>query len=460
MTFPLDKIPSTKREVLKKLAKVYDPLGLTSPLKLQGKLIYRDICNQKLPWDAQLTTNLTERVKKWEQTLPTGVTVPRPVMNYREPVLSLELHAFGDASTQGVGAAVYTVVQQSSGTTQRLVAARARLAKQGLTVPRLELVSAHMATNLVVNLLNALNDLPSQRVYAWLDSTVALHWIRGSGEYKQFVSNRVEKIRQRPEIEWRHVPTRDNPADLASRGGGITSLWLNGPEWLSNKENWPPNPVTSASVATEEEAKVIREVLKTSLTKESADVMDQLLEMHDLRRALRVNTWVARFIHNCRGRQKLSGPLSKSEIDNVKRRWILLVQQRDKLQPHFEQTQKALNLQTNASGLLVCHGRIQGKYPVYLPIKAVLTRKLVQKVHRETLHGGVGLTMAAVREQYWVPKLRSLVKSVRSECYGCRRFTATPITAPAPGPLPEDRTGVGAAFEVWGIFSLALYDSL
>ena len=271
VTFPQDETPATKRELLKKLAKVYNPLGLTTPFTLQGKLIYRDICNQKLPWDAQLTRNLTERVKKWEQTLPTGVTVPRPVMNFREPVLSLELHAFGDASTQGVGAAVYAVIQQSSGTTQRLVAARGRLAKQGLTVPRLELISAHMATNLVINLKNALNDLPSPRVYAWLDSTVALHWIGGNGEYKQFVSNRVEKIHQRPEIEWRHVPTHDNPADLASRGGGITSLWLNGPEWLSNKENWPPNPVTSASAATEEEAKVIREVLKTSQTKDSAD---------------------------------------------------------------------------------------------------------------------------------------------------------------------------------------------
>ena len=158
------------------------------------------------------------------------------------------------------------------------------------------------------------------------------------------MSNRVEKIHQRPEIEWRrHVPTHDNPADLASRGGGITSLWLNGPEWLSNKENWPPNPVTSASAATEEEAKVIREVLKTSQTNDSADVMDQLLERHDLHRALRVNAWVARFIRNCRGRQKLSGPLSTSEIDNVRRRWILLVQQRNKLKPHFEHTQKALN---------------------------------------------------------------------------------------------------------------------
>ena len=162
-----------------------------------------------------------------------------------------------------------------------------------------------MATNLVVNLQNVLNDLPSPRVYAWLDSTVCI-----ALDYKQFVSNRVEKIRQCCEFEWRHLPTQDNPADLASSGGGIISLWLNWPECLSNKENWPPNPVTSAAAATEEEAKVIREVLKTRQTKGSAVVMDQLLEMQDLRHALRVNAWVARFIHCCRGRQKLSGPLS------------------------------------------------------------------------------------------------------------------------------------------------------
>ena len=91
---------------------------------------------------------------------------------------------------------------------------------------------------------------------------------------------------------------------------------------------WPPYPVTSASTATEEEAKVITEVLKTGQTKESADVMDQLLEKHDLPQGLRVEARVARFIPNCSGRQKLSGPLTKSEIDDVRRIWILLVQQR------------------------------------------------------------------------------------------------------------------------------------
>ena len=86
---------------------------------------YREICDQKLPWDTELTRQLAEKVKSWEQTLPTGVTVPRAVIENREPILDLELHAFGDASTQGVGTAVYLVVRQPSGTTRRLVAAMA-----------------------------------------------------------------------------------------------------------------------------------------------------------------------------------------------------------------------------------------------------------------------------------------------------------------------------------------------
>ena len=143
--------------------------------------------------------------------------------------------------------------------------AKARLAKKDLTTPRLELVSAHMAANLhvVTNVRNALKDLPEPIVYGWLDSTVALHWILGNGQYRQFVANRVRKIREHPEIRWRHVPTFDNPADLASRGGQVTNvgLWWNGPTWLSDPGKWPDNPVTAKSPASEKEAKTIKEVL-------------------------------------------------------------------------------------------------------------------------------------------------------------------------------------------------------
>lgn len=71
--------------------------------------------------------------------------------NFQEPLQDVKLHSFGDGSKLGVGAAVYAVVGQEMGATQRLVAAKARLAKGGLSIPRLELVAGHMATNLLTN---------------------------------------------------------------------------------------------------------------------------------------------------------------------------------------------------------------------------------------------------------------------------------------------------------------------
>ena len=118
------------------------------------------------------------------------------------------------------------MVRQASGTTQELVTAKARLSKQGLTIPRLELVAGHMAINLVNNVRHALTGFPVASVHCWLDSAVALHWIRGGGEYRQFVANRVRKIRACEVNEWRHVPTDENPADLGGRGGPVNStLW-------------------------------------------------------------------------------------------------------------------------------------------------------------------------------------------------------------------------------------------
>ena len=136
-----------------------------------------------------------------------------------------------------MAAAVYTVVVQEKDVNQGLVASRARLAKKELTMPRLELVSGHMAMNLLSNVSEALEGFPVSVKYCWLDSTVALHWIRRPGEHKQFVSNRVQKIQAHSDVVWHHVKTSDNPADIGSRNGEVTNhaLWSNGLGWLSNK---------------------------------------------------------------------------------------------------------------------------------------------------------------------------------------------------------------------------------
>lgn len=112
--------------------------------------------------------------------------MPRSIVQYREEISGINLHAFGDASSQGLSAAVYAVTLQPSGISQGLEAARSRLAEKGFTIPRIELVAGHVATNLLHNVKEALQGFLIANVHCWLDSTVALHWIRGGGDYKQF----------------------------------------------------------------------------------------------------------------------------------------------------------------------------------------------------------------------------------------------------------------------------------
>ena len=101
-----------------------------------------------------------KRWKEWNSTLTENLTVPRALTPYQQPILELTLHAFGDASTKRVSAAVYVVVQQAQGITQQLVCAKSRIAKRNLTIPRLELVAGHMAVNLVTNVQAALSTQP------------------------------------------------------------------------------------------------------------------------------------------------------------------------------------------------------------------------------------------------------------------------------------------------------------
>ena len=96
-------------------------------------------------------------------------------------------------------------------------------------------------------------------------------------------------------------------------------------------------------------------------------------------------------------------------------------------------------------------GRIIGEYPIYLPKQSLLTERVVQRAHVETIHGGVGLTMAKVRNRYWVPKLRQMTKRVLRACHGCKRFHARPLPQPRVGLLPRDRTEGAIPFQTIGL---------
>ena len=162
----------TKRTVLSEIASIYDPLGLVSPVSVFGKMIYRDTCDNNIPWDKELPQDLRNSWNKWRGKLPRKIEVPRSLVPYREAIQAIDLHAFGDASGEGTCAAVYAVIQQNQGTVQGLVASKSRLAKKSLTIPRLELVSGLMATKLLDNIKAVLDGLLIRHCYSWLDSII------------------------------------------------------------------------------------------------------------------------------------------------------------------------------------------------------------------------------------------------------------------------------------------------
>ena len=172
----------TKRGTLAKLATIYDTLGLLLPETLCGNLIYRSVCDSKRAWDAELSCDMAKAWIKWQSSLPQSFEVPRLLAIHREEI--------------------------------DLIAARSRLSKQGLTISWLELIAGHMAVNLITNVREAHEGLPLTSMHCWLDSLVALYWIRGQ-EHKQFMSNRVQKINSH------HIPTAENPANLRSRRGRL-----------------------------------------------------------------------------------------------------------------------------------------------------------------------------------------------------------------------------------------------
>lgn len=101
-------------------------------------------------------------------------------------------------------------------------------------------------------------------------------------------------------IKWQYVATKQNPANISSRGSLIPRLpkvWLKGPSWLTNSSEWRNQPVIPPSVESQKEAQLEKQIVVN--TSESANALDKLLEKYELLKALRVSAWVNKFIKNC-----------------------------------------------------------------------------------------------------------------------------------------------------------------
>ena len=75
------------------------------------------------------------------------------------------------------------------------------------------------------------------------DSQCVLKWLNQVEHNDRFIHNRVKEIKGYS-LEFRYVHTKDNPADIVSRGCKLKDLennllWWHGPTWLKRDiNNW------------------------------------------------------------------------------------------------------------------------------------------------------------------------------------------------------------------------------
>ena len=384
-------------------------------------------------------------------------------------VKKITLHTFTDASQQTYGAATYSRhLYEDGSVTCRLVASKSRVAPlQAVSIPRLELMAAVVGLRLAEAVRNILN-LPKHEWLFWSDSVDVLYWIRGrSRKFKPFVANSVGEIQSLTDPEqWRHMPTKQNPADLLTRGLSVCTLideesWWNGPAFLMQEETgWPEKKIGIKKEADIEVRKQYQEYSQersflSTMTEERLDPT----KYSSWTKLTRVSATVNRFLENCRlpltFRKKAA--LGPEEIVTSEMHFIRLAQREEFLEEiqalksgkGLPGKSKLLPLKPvlDEEGILRCDRRLkfadclpwETRYPIILPRSHQITKLIIKDSHEKNQHGGTNQVLAHLSSRYWIVSAREAIREWEKECFMCRRRKVPPAKQ-VMAPLPELRT--------------------
>jgi len=251
----LKEKPYTRRGLLSTVSSIYDPLGLISPFILNGRKIIQQLCKHNIYWDEAISDFFKDEFLTWKTQLVQlqNIALKRCYKPHGfGEVVDCSLHHFSNASEDGFGQASYIRMINKSGDIHcSLVMAKSRVAPaKFLSIPRLELMAAVLSvqiSQLVRKELKLSKYSKFEEVF-WTDSQVVLGYINNNARrFKVFVANRVQIIKENSSAEqWNYVASKDNPADLASRGVNVkqsdkVKMWFEGPRFLwLQKVSWEP----------------------------------------------------------------------------------------------------------------------------------------------------------------------------------------------------------------------------
>lgn len=450
----------TKRFILSEIAKIFDPLGWLAPVVINMKLMIQELWTNGTEWDQPVEETIKTRWIELQKQLKTIEKISIPRWCHFSNKSRVELHGFSDASEKAYGAVIYCRIQNNNTVNVTLLQAKSKVApkKQKTTLPKLELCAALLLTQLMEKVITGM-EMQIANIYCWTDSMITLGWIKGEAErWKTFVANRVSEIqRTLPEAKWSYVNTLQNPADLITRGIAPNKLqnlsqWWNGPEWL--KSDNMPSTKTIPEICEE-----IKRCYHITIIPKN----EIWIRFSSFKRMIRVLSYCYRFVN----KQEYKKPLSCKEINSTTKKLLRLVQQ-EVFAEEYKSIKAGQSLKKgnrlscldpfiDNEGLLRVGGRLQNsslpydqKHPILLSHDHHVTLIIIRDAHLTTLHGGNSMTLAYIRQKYWILGGKRAVKSSIRKCVKCTRYRSSTASQKM-GSLPKPRVTESYPFSHTGV---------
>nr|XP_049706201.1 uncharacterized protein LOC126056614 isoform X3 [Helicoverpa armigera] len=457
----------TKRHILSVISQIFDPLGLVGPCVVEAKLIMQKLWVNKCSWDEEVPSDILQLWSSFANTLPclNKLQIPRWILS--DLCVNIEIHVFTDASQSAYGACVYIRSVCNSGIVRvQLLVSKNKIAPiKPTTIPRLELCGALLGARLCTKVQTSLK-LNITMCRFWCDSTIVLGWLSTpSVQLNQFVRNRVNEIKESTSGHtWSYVPSKENPADLVSRGVRAdvisdASLWWSGPSFLLKSEHsWPqmPNETQKRDLPDLQPCLIIN----NNVNKNDDDnklFTKLILKYSQFTRLQRVIAYIYRFIHNCKTKtNRFRDHLSCEELQRSFN-FIIHIAQLEMFPNEYlilksghslSKKNKLISLTPfiDSNNIMRVGGRLDNspysydtKHPILLCGKHHLTKIIFHMHHLKLLHAGPQLLLSSIRQTYWPLGGRNLSKFITRSCIKCFRFKATNVQ-PIMGQLPESRT--------------------
>ncbi|GMR46727.1 hypothetical protein PMAYCL1PPCAC_16921, partial [Pristionchus mayeri] len=397
-------------------------------------------------------------------------------------VNEIHLVAFADASKLAMGTAIYLWTPEKT----TLLMSRTRLApaKSKATIPKLELnalVMAHTLLKFVVDTIRKEFPNNSIHTHTFSDSAITLFWCLQDSNKKNngiFVANRVKSIHEMASTlssihkvtyhNPKYVQTHSNPADHITRG--LTSIdmndpnhmWWQGAPWMKDPPGkWPDDPIPPTAHPPYAQ---IAEPIQSPLI--------NLKRCSTLNKAVNITGFVLRFIQRSLTKSSNSSLKEKYTQFPIMNTRLLTALERSRALQTLIRNHQSCHIHTHdvwiknniisqdeteiwRANSRLDHADIpaETKSPILIPTNkdSTLARLIISHTHVTMFHAGTENVLNQLKNHYWIPRSRQLVKSEVRSCIPCRKTNNLPYAYTSTPPLPTDRVTISRPFQSTGI---------